>query len=202
MNSLDFFEKYYGQKGTQYFSASLISFFESTIRHRLSFDCEILEIGAGSYSLFEEIKDFKAHVRAIDFSKKAIKKAPKSAVHYELADVTISTFFPDDHYDFVFDAHCVNCLTSKEERQKAFENIYRALKVNALLACELMVRPSHGPSVQIPFKVVQTALEWEQEFISNGFKIVYFMIVKESHFGAMVEGREVNCDVLRVIAQK
>lgn len=202
MNSQDTFNRYYSQKNERYYSSSLLEFFESHIRSRLPETSQILELGSGSYSLFEEIKNISGSITAIDFSPKAIAKAPQSVIQYHVSDVCDSKFFPTSHYDLIFDAHCLNCLTKIEERQKALRNISNALREGAFFACELMVWPITGERRAIPFKVVQTALEWEQELQSFGPRIIYFMIVKESHFGEIVDGGEVHCDVLRVILQK
>jgi hypothetical protein len=45
-------------------------------------------------------------------------------------------------------------------------------------------------------------MELEREILSHGFKILYFVISRQSGFTSLVEGVEVRCDLLRVIGRK
>lgn len=171
------------------------------VHSRLPEKSNILEIGCGTYSLFEEVKNIKGDITAIDFSKEAIAQAPQSKIRYCNSNVVDSTFFSSSTYDLVFDSHCMNCITDEVERKIAFQNIHRSLKPNGLFASELMVQPV-GKRVEMPFKMIRTTDVLEREIQSYGFKIIYFMISKDNIFGTKVNDEEVTCDLLRMIAQK
>ena len=202
MDSKDFFEHFYHHKKDFSYSKSLYTFFDELVRPRILIDNpNVLDIGAGSYSIFEDCLNFKCKATAIDFSKEAIEHSPKSNIIYKEANLVDSKFFEESTYDLIFDSHCMNCIVEEEERLIAFNNIYRGLKIDGLFASELMVSPS-GKYVSMPFKKIKSALELEQEIISNGFKILYFTISSENKFQMDVDGIEVQCDVLRIIGQK
>ncbi|MBC7539547.1 MAG: class I SAM-dependent methyltransferase [Bacteriovorax sp.] len=202
MNSKDFFNQFYKKTKEHSYSKSLYTFFENNVRPRLTQnDLKILELGSGYFSLFEDITNLSADITAIDFSSLAIAKAPKSKITYKEVNIVESTFFNEAKYDLVFDSHCLNCITNEDDRDNAFKNIYSSLKADGLFASELMIQPEVG-SVSMPFKMIKTAVELEQEIISHGFKILYFMISKESGFTSIVEGREIKCDLLKLVVQK
>lgn len=201
MNSKDFFDLYYKKTNEVTYSKSLLTFFKTLVRPKMLEEEKILDIGCGAYSLFEDIENFNAEVLAIDFSKAAIAKSPKSKITYKTSSVTDSKYFTDSKYDLVFDSHCLNCVTIESERAKAFKNIYSSLKEAGLFAIELMVAPT-DKTVSMPFKIIKTSLELEQEILSFGFKIKYFMIVSDAAFMNEIDGKQVSCDILRVIATK
>ena len=201
MESLKFFNLFYEKNGEWIYSKSLLDFFEMNVRSRLPSSGHILELGCGSYSLFEVTENLNFTICAIDFAKKAIAKAPISKISYKTSSVVDPDFFLDSSYHLVFDSHCLNCLADHEERFLAFENIYKSLKVGGLFASELMVQPG-DEKIEIPFKLIKQAHELEAEIISHGLKILFFMVVKGSQFINGVDGKKMSCDVLRVIAQK
>lgn len=202
MNSKDFFEQFFKINTKHSYSPSLLLFFEEIVRPRLAANqLSILDIGAGNYSLFEDVQKLNAKITAIDFSKNAINSAPQSSISYLEIDITDAAFFSAAQYDLIFDSHCLNCLTTEEQRDLAFKNIYLALVSGGIFASEMMIQPI-GAHVSMPFKMIKSALELEQEIISHGFKIVYFMISRDSSFATMVDGIETKCDVLKIVAQK
>lgn len=203
MNSKEFFERYYQKQNNDgvTYSKSLLTFFETIVYSKLEKVEHILDLGGGAYSLFEDIKNLEASVLSIDFSKSAISKAPRSKITYKYSLVTDSKYFNFSKYDLVFDSHCLNCITLETERAKAFKNIYKSLNDSGLFASELMVQPIDR-TVAMPFKMIKTSLELEQEILSHGFKIVYFMIVRDAAFMNEINGEKISCDVLRVIAKK
>jgi len=202
LNSKDFFEQFFKINPKHSYSQSLLHFFEEIVRPRLAANqLSILDMGAGNYSLFEDLQKFNAKITAIDFSKNAIKNAPQTSINYLEGDITDSTFFSAAKYDLIFDSHCLNCLTTEEQRDLAFKNIYLALATGGIFASEMMIQPI-GAQVSMPFKMIKSALELEQEIISHGFKIVYFMISRDSSFATMVDGVETKCDVVKIVAQK
>lgn len=202
MNSKDFFEKYFKSKIGHCYSPSLLNFFNQHVRSRLgSGPLQILDLGPGSYSLFEDIPELNAHITAIDFSKNAIDLAPPSAIHYRQADIVDSKNFPVETFDLIFDSHCLNCLSEKRDRDQAFKNVYCSLKEDGIFASEMMVQPI-GRKVSMPFKKIKTSLELEQEIVDSGFKIKYFMISRENVFFSEIDGEEVKCDLVNIVAQK
>jgi hypothetical protein len=202
LNSKDFFDQFYQKTNKQTYSKSLYTFFEEIVRPRLSeSDLKILELGSGDYSLFEDIIDLKAEVTAIDFSSYAIERAPKSKIYYREMNLLDQLFFKDSKFDLVFDSHCLNCITSEEERNIAYKYIFSSLKVNGYFAAELMIQPNLD-HVSMPFKMIKSALDLEEEIISHGFKILYFTISRDSGFTSLVDGKEIKCDLLKLIAQK
>lgn len=201
MDSKQIFNRYYQKYQEKYFSQSLLSFFEAHVRHRIPEFSTILDLGCGNYSIFEEVKDLKAEIIAIDFSSEAIREAPKSAIHYREKSLTDDSFFSEDKFNLIFDSHCMNCLVEESQRAKAFENIFNALKTDGLFASEFMVQPIDH-RVEMPLKMIKTARELEEEILSHKFKIIYFTILRDSSFVNEINGEKITCDVLRVIARK
>ena len=134
MNSKDYFENFFKSKASLSYSKSLLELFQHNVRFRLpQKHLTILDLGAGHYSLFEDVNNLEADVTALDFSKNAIEGAPKSQINYRLSSIVHPDFFLNSHYDLIFDSHCLNCLMNDEERRLGFENIFRALKPEGLL---------------------------------------------------------------------
>lgn len=184
------------------YSKSLHTLFIEHVRPRLSQNrIFILDIGAGNYSMFEDVIDQNAEITAIDFSKNAINDAPKSHIKYLEGNVTDPAFFPTSTYDLIFDSHTLNCITNELERDLAFNNIYSALKPGGLFASEMMIQP-FAATVSMPFKMIKSALELEQEITSWGFRILYFMVSRDSGFTNMTDGIETKCDLVKIVAQK
>lgn len=161
----------------------------------------ILDMGAGHYSLFEDVINIDAEITAVDFSKNAIKNAPQSSILYREGNIIDPTFFPDKYYDLIFDSHCLNCLTNKEERALAFKNIFNGLSIKGLFASEMMVQPI-GKNINMDFKWIPLASEIECELISHGFKIKKFIIDKSLTFSQQNREGEFECDLLKVVGEK
>lgn len=205
LNARDYFENFFKLNKAPSYSKSLKDFFLEIVWPRLPRHSEnplhIIDLGPGNYSLFEDIPDLNANIAAIDFSVNAVASAPQKNICYIEANVTDPINFKVNSSDLIFDSHCLNCITDEAERSQVFRNIYQALSLGSLFACELMVQPI-GQNISMPFKKIKTAMELEQEIISHGFKIIYFMISKDSGFSSVVDGLEVKCDVLKIVAQK
>ena len=202
MEAKDFFNHFYKKALSLSFEKSLLNFFNDNVFGRLpEKELKILDLGGGFYSLFEEIHHFNGHVTSIDFSAEAIKRAPQSKINYLEMNILDSEFFKANHFDLIFDSHCLNCITDQAERDISFKNIYSALSVDGIFASELMIQPGKD-SVMMPYKCIKTAMELESEILSHGFKIIYFFISKDCGFTNVVEGVEIQCDLLRVIARK
>lgn len=200
MESKKIFDDFYATHSEKHFSRGLLQFFETVLRDRVNHAEKILDLGCGNYSFFEEVKNLNAVVTAVDFSQRAINQAPKSNIIYQVKSLSEKNIFPKGEFDLIMDSHCMNCLVQDKDRTTAYENIFRALKRDAIFASEMMVRPV-DKNIAIPFKRIKTARELEEEILSNKLKIIYFMITKDS-FVNVVNGEEIICDVLRVIAKK
>lgn len=199
MNSLELFNQIYAKETERGYSASLRDFFKSTVRSRLPNNhATILDLGCGSKSLFEDTDLEKANITAIDFSPVAIAKASgKSGITYKEVDLSIQNALAKSQYDLIFDSHCLHCITDEAKRGVAFTNIYQALKSDGLFCAEMMVLPG-GRKFSIPNKHVVEARVIEEEILSHGFKIIYFMIVRDLVFG----NDNGDCDLVRVICRK
>lgn len=200
MNSSLPFDDFYRLHNEKHISSSLLTFFNTDVLPRLKKIESVLEIGCGNYSLFEECK-LLAKITAIDFSPVAIDQAPKSNIIYQMRSITEENFFSEGEFDLIFDSHCMNCLVQHWDRERAFNNIFKTLKNDGIFAGEFMVQPISG-QVEIPLKMIKTARELEEEILSHKFKIIYFMISKDSSFVDEANGEKIFCDVLRVIATK
>ncbi|MFZ9002111.1 MAG: class I SAM-dependent methyltransferase [Bacteriovoracaceae bacterium] len=120
----------------------LIKFFESDVTERLKVSpdgfCHALEVGCGTGSVFDYLKEPAFKAKGIDISESAIEmaKSKSSKTEYECLDVT--KLKDENQYDLVVDGHCLHCLVDENERQDALKNIYRALKPGGLYVLETM----------------------------------------------------------------
>lgn len=202
MDAKDFFNQFYKKTQILTFEKSLIKFFNENVFGRLpKKELKVLDLGGGFYSLFEDVPNLNGQVTSIDFSAEAIKKAPQSKIKYLEMNILDPDFFKAEHFDLIFDSHCLNCINDQNERDIALNNIYSALSADGIFATELMIQPTRDPVI-MPFKRIKTTMELESEILSHGFKIVYFVISKDSGFTNLIDGVEVQCDLLRVIARK
>ena len=199
MNSLELFNQLYTNENEPTFSSSLLDFFKSDLLNRLPGDAQILDLGSGSRSLFEEELGLsKRFITAVDYSPVAISKAKnKSPIKYLEIDITVPECLGHMLFDLIFDSHCLHCITDKTKREFAFKNIYHALKPTGIAAFEMMVyRP--GEVLGAFGKHVVDARELEVEILAHGFKIIYFVIVRNAFF----ENENIRSDLLRVIIKK
>lgn len=199
MNSLELFNKIYNTETERGYSKSLLKFFESQIYSRLAKDPVVLDLGAGSKSIFEDTDLLKSNITAIDFSPVAIKNATllPNEVTYKEIDLGTPGVLESEKYDLIFDSHCLHCITDESQRKAAFINIYQALKPDGLFSAEMMVSPA-GKNINLPNKHVVDARVLEEEILSYGFKIIYFLIVRDLVFGS----ENGDCDLVRVICRK
>ena len=199
MNSLELFNKIYNTETERGYSKSLLKFFESQIYSRLAKDPVVLDLGAGSKSIFEDTDLLKSNITAIDFSPVAIKNATllPNEVTYKEIDLGTPGVLESEKYDLIFDSHCLHCITDESQRKAAFINIYQALKPDGLFSAEMMVSPA-GKNINLPNKHVVDARVLEEEILSYGFKIIYFLIVRDLVFGS----DNGDCDLVRVICRK
>ena len=199
MTSLELFNQVYTNELEARYSNSLLDFFKTDVLKHLPIEAKILDIGSGSKSLFEEDLELsKKDITAIDFSSVAILKAQKSSqIQYLEIDITVPNILGEYLYDLVFDSHCLHCITDKHEREYAFKNIYNSLKPSGIAAFEMMIIPFEN-SINFPGKYIVEARELEQEILTYGFKIKYFLIVRNSFF----EYKNSKCDLIRIIIGK
>jgi SAM-dependent methyltransferase len=209
---LDYFDSFYrkakekNDNDKKAYSKSLLTFFNENVaqflsKYLLDENFSILDIGCGTYSVFEDLPQLNCNVLAVDFSAEAISQAPNSNIHYQLENITHLKFSSEGKFNLIFDSHCLNCITQEMDRKIALQNLFRALKPGGLFASELMVQPI-GKNVEMPHKKIKTARELEEELTVHGFKIQFFMISKDSLFTNEFDGLEVTCDLLRVVAKK
>ena len=199
MNSLELFNQFYTNEIEATYSSSLLDFFKVHLLKRLSKNAQILDIGSGSKSIFEEELDLsKDNITAVDFSPVAILKAQiNSQIKYLEIDITTPESLGHSLFDLVFDSHCLNCITDRTKREFAFKNIYDSMKPSGIAAFEMMVNHS-GESKALPGKYLVDSRELEQEILAHNFKIIYFVIVRNAFF----ENENTRCDLLRVITKK
>lgn len=185
----------------KYFSPSLLSFFKNNIFHRLpKNNFNILDIGCGNYSIFEEVELEEMHVDAFDLvCNPSTFKTGK--VSYSSGNILQSNARKYNYYDLVFDSHCFHCLKSNEEQEIAFGNIYQLLKMNGIFTAEIMVQP-FSKKVLFPGRLVREVVDIEQLILNAGFKINYFVVLPNMHFYFETNKIEVDCDMLRIIITK
>jgi SAM-dependent methyltransferase len=199
LNSLELFNQIYDREIDRGYSKSLLTFFETTVRTRLVENPLVLDIGAGSKSIFEDTDLLKSNITAIDFSPVAIAKATvlPNEITYKEVDLGTLGVLENNRYDLVFDSHCLHCITDYSKRKAAFSNIYHSLKCDGIFSAEMMVAPV-GKTIELSNKYVVDARTLEEEILSHGFKIVYFLIVRALVFGS----DNGDCDLVRVILRK
>jgi len=125
-------------------NTSLVDFFNQEVRSRLPLnpqgDCDLLEIGCGAKSLFNDFDDPRLKVLGVDISKSAISWARElnenENIKYKNLDVCEMSF--KEEFDLVFDGHLLHCLTDEKDRNKCLQNIYQSLRPNGLFVLETM----------------------------------------------------------------
>ncbi|MBC7713152.1 MAG: class I SAM-dependent methyltransferase [Rhizobacter sp.] len=199
MNSLEHFNHYFQTASGDQSNASLIEFYRSVVFERLlKSEPEILDLGCGTRSIFEDLNVVKEKVIAVDFSNVAIEKTPShTTINYLVVDLTTPNAFGKSKFDLIFDSHCLHCIEGYSEREVAFKNIYNALGEDGLFCAEMMIQKSYK-YVHLPFKHVPTALELEREILESGLKIIYFLISP----GMVFHNENGECDLLRVVCRK
>lgn len=152
------------------------------------------ELGSGPYSLFEEGDELlkglssKTDLWGFDLSQKAIDLSYSDRVRYQVQD--ISEGLPYGPYSFILDGHLLHCLTSLPEVFQTLGVILRALKPGGYFAGEVMIAHKnlsfdhdlfYDFETNIlsfedrPLRIILEPREWEDLFISAGFKIRFFV---------------------------
>ncbi|RLA62718.1 MAG: hypothetical protein DRQ88_07040 [Epsilonproteobacteria bacterium] len=190
---------------------SLVEFFNEEVKGRLPLnklgDCDLLEVGCGAKSIFNDFNDPRLKTLGIDISRNAISWAEEfnknNNIKYLNLDVCKMNF--KEEFDLVFDGHLLHCLTDEEDRKKALKNIYNALRPNGLFILETMT--SHkkmsfeenlyfqndtlyrlftnarydltffNGAPYLPIRKINTAMDTEQEIINAGFQIIYLYVL-------------------------
>lgn len=199
LNSLEHFNHYFSQVKNEQSSSSLVEFFRSVVQERLPLsDPEVLDLGCGTRSIFEDLNLSKDKVIAIDFSDVAILKTPaNTSINYLVVDLRKENAFGGSKFDLIFDSHCLHCILGRVERKTALNNILNALNDDGIFSAEMMIQKAHR-YVSLPFKHIPTALDLEQELLECGFKIIYFLISP----GMVFHNENGECDIVRVICRK
>lgn len=195
---------------------ALWNFFKDIVVPRINKieECRILELGAGDQSSFDgrnwnEIGGQPYSIVALDKKYKSLTISqdlvgelppiPDPLLNYIPGDITQK--ISGAPYDLVFDSHCIHCLISKEERQKAWHNLYHSLKEGGIVAGEMMAAHKfmqfnlpffYHEEEKVLFKVfgdklvplrkILNHLEIEEEILSAGFQIEYFFFAKGRKF--------------------
>lgn len=200
MNSVEIYNNFYEKNPNHRYEKSLFEFINGTVKPRIDLtNINILDLGCGNYSMFEDLETGNSQVFAIDFSQKAISLAPNSKINYICASV-LNPIEIDQKFNLVFDSHCFNSIKN-ESQVFALKNIYEKLFYGGLFCSEMMVQPPDHRIVS-SLKTIKSTLEVESELIQLGFKIIYFYIVPNFEFSLLEDGKPITCDLLRLIAKK
>jgi SAM-dependent methyltransferase len=160
----------------------------------------ILDLGSSKCSIFEEINNLMYSVDGIDISN-SVESFHFKNINYMYGDIRVSSYFKVNFYDLVFDSHCFHCLMTRYDQEIALKNIFNSLKSGGVFSAEIMVQPS-SKKVTFPNRQILETIEIENLILSTGFSIVYFSIVTSNLFYTEVNGDEIECDMLRLIAKK
>ncbi|MDD4205786.1 MAG: class I SAM-dependent methyltransferase [Candidatus Delongbacteria bacterium] len=131
--------------------------FEKVIEDSLKTACvpkggKVLELGcgAGDMSLVLVAKGYEAY--GIDISPTAIEWAKEKASERNLkADFRVGSVldlcdFPDNHFDYILDGHCLHCIIGKD-REKFLSEAFRVLKPGGIFFSETMCGEIRDPEV-------------------------------------------------------
>lgn len=205
LNLLEFYNFYSNTLEDRSYNASLLAFYEEIIKERIDHTrpLNILDMGVGFKSLFEDVDSTNFNVLAVDNVSIAILKAQEARtmenIRYELCDMAVDSYQSSQNqsrYDLILDSHMIHCVTDKGERENVFKNIYHSLKEDGIFCAEMMVESRENKKLKN--KYVPKAIELEEEILNHGFKIKYFMIVP----GLLFVDSENSCDLCRVICTK
>ena len=203
------------QKNTEkYVSNSLFDFLKQEIFPQLRDGDQILEVGCGQISLFENFDQFD--ITAIDFAAEAIRRTPKeSKVHYLHAD--IFEYSPKQKFDLIFDAHLFHCLSLSGEMEEYLLKIKTLMQPQGIFAMEVMVQSEemqfefdqffdYSDGIlyenELPIRKILPEVEIEKMIIDAGFKMKFFRvepglkIIPNKH---REEALSTDPDILRVI---
>ena len=199
LNSLEHFNQYYSETSGLQSNASLIDFYKSVVAQRLPTSTpEVLDLGCGTRSIFEDLNISKENIIAIDFSDIAIARTPThSLINYLVVNLATPKALGNSKFDLIFDSHCLHCIEEHSAREVAFFNIHHSLNENGIFCAEMMVQKSYKYA-NLPFKHVPTALDLEKEILNAGLKIVYFLISP----GMVFHNDSGECDLVRVVCTK
>ncbi|MDH5581617.1 MAG: class I SAM-dependent methyltransferase [Bdellovibrionales bacterium] len=120
----------------------LIKFFQSDVIDRLKISpdgfCHALEVGCGTSSVFDHLKEPSFKARGIDISESAIEIAKKKSLSTRYECLDVKDLSNRDEYDLVVDGHCLHCIVDDKDREVALKNIYRSLRPGGLFVLESM----------------------------------------------------------------
>lgn len=113
------------------------------LRSSITPGMNILDLGCGSGTLLEKLKDFQCHLTGVDISSDMLVLAQeKMAAHhfhnYELYESNMSTFTSATSYDMIISTcDSINYLSSLEEVKTLFGNIYQMLNVGGTFCFDM-----------------------------------------------------------------
>jgi len=152
------------------------------------------ELGCGTRGLFEsweEIVDLpqKNDLFGFDLSKVAIKIAQSyGSLQYQQCDLSLGV--PHGPYHVILDGHFLHCLNGVPEVFQTLGKIKESLAIGGIYIGEVMLAHKYLSfetqfeyDVQnnllykngLPSRVIMDAFEWEDMFLTSGFKIQYFV---------------------------
>ena len=188
---------YKAQTNSKVLSPSLVSFLkQSPVRDWVGESLQRgagLELGCGPYSLFEIREElFGAKLcrglYACDISDVAIDQAPEET-EVEYFTHNILEELPEK-YQVIIDGHCLHTLASLPELYFALGLIHKSMEEGGYFIGEVMMshkNMSFEPHYDYienervlyrygsPHRMIMTSREWEDLFVTSGFKIEYFM---------------------------
>ncbi len=208
-NILKYYDDFYRTHKNFKFEKSLLDFINLKGRDYLQKDSlKILDLGPGTYSLFEELSLIKAEIVAVDFSSEAIRNTPaQSQIKYFQDDLSNKDFlqkYSKNYFNLIFDSHCFHCIVTPQKRRVAFKNVYDLLAEDGVFMGEMMIQSQPDSRVH-PLKYIPTAQVIEEELIKAGFKINYFLVVRDLIFDlsdGSEKGISEEVELLRIVATK
>jgi len=205
----DFYES---NSRAKYLSPSLVSFFKQSPLNQWISDAmmigDAIEIGCGEYSIFEMRSELfgsrlSRALYACDISPVAIKRSPQNSdVDYFSHD--IKKRLPKK-YQLIIDAHCLHTLESFPELYFTLGLLYQNLENNGVLVGEVMMSHKnmsfesyydYNENEKVlyrygePHRMIMSSYEWEDLFVSVGFKIQYFMCQSSIKFVPSIDRSE------------
>jgi ubiquinone/menaquinone biosynthesis C-methylase UbiE len=106
---------------------------------------KVLELGCGTGPILRLICKKGFSGLGIDVSKTAVQMAKKqskgSNIKYTLGDICNDLSIKPNTFDMVIDGHCLHCITDKQDRKIALQNVFRLLKPGGLFMVMTMCAP-------------------------------------------------------------
>lgn len=188
-----------------------------------------LELGSGRGGLGLHLARMGADVTLVDFSPSALEQAEKlfalegRAVKTIAADVTFPDVGLPQQYDLIIDSHLLHCITDDPGRLSYFQLVLDHLSDSGIFVCETMVqrKKMYIPDGFMfdqkntlwqmfgewkPVRRILDSLDLEQELLSAGFQITYFVYYANFGFVPHKQFLDIPSEILpaavRMVLQK